>query len=193
MLGRTRIALLAGVFVIGIAGCGGDDGTIPQTDSEQLLGLLAQMKTQIETGDCTLAEGTATKIDDAINSLPNGVDPEVQDALSKGAQRLTELTNDPSQCVEGGATGAEGAQTTTTDTEATSTETTTTTSSTTTETAPPEEDTTEQPPTDTPPGHETPPGNGAGQGGGNQGNQGSESPGEASPSGGLEPPGGGKE
>jgi hypothetical protein len=185
MLGRTRIALLAGVFAIGIAGCGGDDGTIPKDQSEELLGMLNLLQNQIETGDCTLAEGTASKIDEAVGNLSNEVDPEVQDALNKGAEHLAQLT--PEQCVEGGATGAEGAQTTDTTDAETSTEiTTTTSSSTTTEATSTEEDTTEPPPTGTPPGHETPPGGGNAGGPRGEGDQGGPA------SGGIVPPGGGK-
>lgn len=190
MLGRTRIALLAGIFALGIAGCGGNNGTIPQDDSQQLLNMLSLLQNQVETGDCTLAEDTATKIDAAISNLPDSVDPNVQDALSKGAENLTELAKSPSQCTEGasGAAGVQTTDTTSTDTTSTTSTTTETTSSTpettTTETTQPQQDTTEQPPTGIPPGHQTPPGNG------NQGQQGGGIGGPTS--GGLEPPDGGK-
>jgi hypothetical protein len=188
MLGRTRIALLAGILTVGIAGCGGNDGTIPQSQSEQLLQQLALLKNQVETSDCTLAEGTATKINEAIANLPDSVDPEVQDALSKGAENLTELAKDPSQCT-GGATGASGLETTdttdsttdsTTDTDATTESTSTTTTTSTTDTSTPEQNTPEQP---TGPGNQdetpTPPDGGNGGAGGPR-------------SGGVVPPGGGK-
>lgn len=185
MLGRTRIVLLAGLLMLGIAGCGGDDGTIPKDNSEELLGLLSTLENQIETGDCTLAEGTAEQVDAAVKKLPSGVDPKVQEALNQGAANLTNLT--PEQCGEG-ATGASGVQTT--DESSTSTSTTTTTTS--TETTTPTdttatEDPTEQPPQGTPPGQQTPPGNGGGNQGGNTGTQGGGGDeGGAPPSGGVE-------
>jgi hypothetical protein len=171
MLGRTRIALLTGIFALGITGCGGNDGTIPKDDSQQLLNMLTLLENQVETGDCTLAEGTATKIDAAISNLPDSVDPEVQDALSKGAENLTELAKNPDQCTEG-ASGAQGAQTT--DTTSTTTTTTSTEPTSTTETTP--ETTTSQgdgtgqtQPSNTPPGHQPPtPGNETPPGGGGQ-------------------------
>jgi hypothetical protein len=167
MLGRTRIALLAGILTLGIAGCGGDDGTIPKDNSEDLLGKLTQLQDQIDRGECTVAEGTASQINEAVQNLPNDVDPEVQDALNKGAENLANLT--PEQCTEGGATGAAGVETTDETTSSTSTTTTTTSTETTTPTdTTPTEDTTEEPPSETPPGQQTPPGNG----GGNEGNQG---------------------
>ncbi len=184
MLGRTRIALLAGVLTIAIAGCGGNNGTIPKSDSQNLLNLLTSLEDQVKTNQCTLAEGTAMKIDEAIKNLPDTVDPKVQEALDKGAANLAALTNDPSQCVDG-ASGAEGVQPTdtTTDSSSSTTSTTSTTTTTTESTSTAQQDTTQQPPTGTPPGHETPPGNGGGQGGGG---------GTGGPTGGLEPPNGGK-
>jgi hypothetical protein len=191
MLGRTRIALLAGVFALGIAGCGGNDGTIPPDNSQQLQNMLTLLQHQIDTGDCAGAQDSATEIDDAVAKLPDSVDPEVQDALSKGAENLTELSKDPSQC-NTGASGEEGAQTSTTSTTSTTTtETTSSTPETTTETtSTTPEDT---PPANTPPGHETPsPGNVTPPGGGNEtgGPRGGDEGGPAS--GGIVPPGQGR-
>jgi hypothetical protein len=183
MLGRTRIALLAGILTIGFAGCGGNDGTIPQSDSEQLLSLLTSLQDQLQTHNCAVAESLASNFDKAVNDLPDTVDPEVQDALDKGAEHLTELANDPSQCVDTGSTGVGGVETTdTTDTGSSTTSSTSTTTTTTETTSTPEENTPETPST-AGPGHETPP---TGQGPQNGGNTGSPT------SGGLEPPDGGK-
>jgi hypothetical protein len=184
MLGRTRIALLAGVLAIGIGGCGGDDGTIPKSDSENLLGLLASLEEQVQAHQCAVAEGTAGQIDAAVKSLPSDVDQKVQEALNKAAEHLATLTNDPDQSVEA-ATGVDGVQPDDTTTTTTTTESSTTADTTADETSTPEDDTGDQaPPTDT---HETPP-NGENQGPAGGGDQ--PAGGEGAPASGGVTPGG---
>jgi hypothetical protein len=179
MLGRTPIALLAGVFAIAIGGCGGSDGgTIPSSDSTKLLTLLSQLQSYVSTGDCALAEDAAADVTAAVKALPDGVDPEVETALTKGADNLAELTKDPTQCTDG-ASGPTGVQTTET-TSTTSTETSTTTTPTTTDETTPPENTGEQPPTGQDNGPTTPP---ADNGAGNQGDEGNG--GGGGPSGGV--------
>jgi hypothetical protein len=177
MLGRTPIALLAGVFVIALGGCGGSsNGTIPSSDSEKLLGMLAQLQSYVSTGDCTLAEGTAADVTAAVKALPDAVDPDVETALTKAADNLEALTKDPTKCTDTGASGAEGVTTTDSTSTTIPTSTSTSTSTTTTETSTPEQ-TGETPPTGTPPGQgpTTPPGNGEGNQGNGNGNGGPES------------------
>lgn len=186
---RTRIALLAGVFAIAIGGCGsGDNGTIPPQNSEELLNVLTQIETLVETGDCTLAAGRVTELTDAINQLPDDVDPEVQSALTKGASNLLALTKDPDNCTGEGATDEGGVE----PLESTSTSTTTTATSTTTvpEDTSTTEETQEEPPADQPTqDNETPPAGDTGDNG-NQGDQGDQGGGTGGPSGGVDVPGG---
>lgn len=169
MLGRTRIALLAGVFAIGIGGCGGnDDGTIPADQSEALLSLLTAVQSSVSTGDCDIAGETAQELVDRVNDLPGEVDNDVQEALTKASQQLVTLADNPEECGDQGATGPD--ETDTTEPE--------TTEEPTTEEPTTEEPTTEEPTTEeeepvTPPEDETPtqepdlaPDNGQGGGGG---------------------------
>jgi hypothetical protein len=172
MLGRTRIALLAGVLTIGIAGCGGDDGTIPQSQSEQLLNILASLQNQVDDGNCAVAESTVQQLNSAIKDLPSSVDTKVKDALERGTANLSDLTQDPQKCTSAsGATGASSVETTDSTSSSTSTttpDTTTGPETTTDETSTPA-DTGEQPSSGTPPVHETPPtGDNQGPLGGNQ-------------------------
>jgi hypothetical protein len=187
MPGHTKIALLAGVFAIAIGGCGsGDNGTIPPQNSEELLQMLAQVESLVETGDCTVAVGPVTELTDAINELPDDVDSKVQSELTKGASNLLAQIKDPENCPEG-ATGGTGVETT----EATTTETSTTETSTTTvpEETSTVEETTEEPPTEEPTqGNEEPPTGNNGQG--PQGNQGGGPAGGGPTSGGVDVPGG---
>jgi hypothetical protein len=180
-----KIALLATVFTIFVAGCGdSDEGTIPSDQSDTLLGLLAEVENNVNIGDCELAEKNAEELVDTVNELPAEVDNEVQGALTRASQQLVAFTENPDECVEG-ATGEQGAEpdpeTTTSTTEATTTSTTPTTTETTTteEEEPEEEEPTEEPPPEEEP---TPPD------GGNPGNGGGG--GVGPPSGGLEPPDG---
>jgi hypothetical protein len=152
---RTQIALLAGVFAIAIGGCGGDNGTIPTQDSEELLNMLAQVESLVETGDCAVAATSAGQLTDAINELPEDVDPEVQSALTKGASNLLALTKDPDNCTGEGNTGEEGAQTT--ETETTESSTTETATSTVEQTSTIEEPTEETQPVEPTEGNQAPP------------------------------------
>jgi hypothetical protein len=187
MLGRTPIALLAGVFAIALGGCGGsDDGTIPSSDSENLLTMLATLQDQVASQQCTLAEGTAVKISDAVKALPTDVDPDLHAALTKGAENLANLTKDPAKCTPAGATGVGGVETTD-ESSTTSTDLSTTTTTTAPDETTTPENTDETPPAGPPPGQDeqTPPtGNGQGtQGGGNGGGGGPASGGVGSPGG----------
>ncbi len=172
MLGRTRIALLLGVFAIGIGGCGGgEDGTIPTDESEALLSLLSAVQSSVSTGDCDIAEQTAAEVVDRVNNLPSDVDNELQEALTKASQQLVALANNPEECVGEGTSGPEGTDTTeptTTEEEPTTTEeepTTTDEEPTTTEEEPPPPE--DEQPTEDP---SVAPDNGQGnQGGGNGG------------------------
>jgi hypothetical protein len=188
MPARTRISLLAGVFAIAIGGCGsGDDGTIPPQTSEELLNMLTQVESLVETGNCAVAVGPVTELTDAINELPDDVDSEVQSALTKGASNLLTQIKDPDNCPEGATGGAGAEPTTTTETSTTQTSTTTVPEETSTVEEPTEEPQTEEP-TQT---NEPPPTGNNGQGNeGPQGPQGPQGGGGGPASGGVDVPGG---
>jgi hypothetical protein len=167
MRGRTRIALLAGVSAIALGGCGSsNDGTIPMDQSENLLNLLAAVQTSVTDGDCDLAAKTALELTTAVNNLPSDVDQDVQSELTKAAGNLTQLAQDPTQCVaESGATGPTGIETTessTTTTSITEPESTTTNPEDTSDQQPTEDPNQEQPDTGTGQGDQ---GTGQGTGG----------------------------
>jgi hypothetical protein len=149
--GRTRISLLACLFAFGLAGCGSNDGTIPQDQSGDLLALLDNVKSQAESGDCDTASAYANEFAKRVDGLPSEVDPDVREELDKAAANLDQLASEPDQCqpVETGASGPDGVETPTESTETvepttTSTEEETTTTTTTTDeeepTAPPSDD-----------------------------------------------------
>jgi hypothetical protein len=185
--GRTRRSLLACLIALGIAGCGSDDGTIPENQSSDLLALLDSVRSNADSGDCDVAANTAQEFVNRVDQLPSEVDADVRDELDKAATNLDQLASDQCKEPETGASGIGGVQ----PTEETSTVEEETSTTTTTEEEPETSTTTttdEEPPT------QEPPGNQGDQGGpgepvtpptGDQGQQG------GGPGGGVSPPSGG--
>jgi hypothetical protein len=156
--GRVLLPALAAAALL--AGCGGDEGTIPQADSDQLVTRLTEIEEAIPRGDCDGAQDSADLFVEQVADLPGDVDAEVKRLLTAGGARLQELASE--QCEEPpptGASGEEGFQPEepTTTPETTADTTTETTTDTTEQQAPPEDDGDED---------------GSGNQGGNTGNQG---------------------
>ena len=179
MRARKRIGLLATVFAISLAGCGGsDEGTIPSDQSDTLLGLLDQVQNSVSVGDCDLAQKNAEELVDTVNNLPAEVDNEVQGALTRASEQLANLAENPDECVDEGTSGVEGV-----DEDAS-------TDPTTSETTPSEEEPAEEEPAPVEEEEPSPPS------GGDQGPPDTVGPGTGDnggvgpPSGGLEPPDG---
>ncbi len=135
MRGRTRISLLACLFALGLAGCGSNDGTIPENDAATLLALLDTMDNYVDSGTCEQVPSTAEEIADQVDGLPSDVDTEVRDALVSATARLDELAAKPGECEEvpAGTTDTGTVETTTSTTTAEETTSTTTDEETTTE------------------------------------------------------------
>ena len=187
MRGRLHIWLLVCGFALALAGCGSDDdGTIPPSDAEGLLTVLAAVEKYADEGNCELAQSQAAEFVSRVNALPNDVDPEVAGELTKAATNLDGLaTND---CTETGASGLDEVQPDTTDAETTEPETTVTET-----TTPEEETTTEEPPEEEqqqPEEDQPAEPAGGGQDEGDQGGSATPGGGTAAPSGGVEPGGG---
>ena len=156
MPGRTAlitIPLLAGALAL--AGCGGDDEpepSIPLNDATTLASTLQRVQDNVDVGSCLVAEREVQVFLSEVDSLPDGVDDQVIEALQRGAQNLLGLIEE--DCDQPEETTTEETtteETTTQDTTETTEPTTTTTQPTTTTT---------QPTTTT-----TPPANGGGGGG----------------------------
>jgi hypothetical protein len=179
---RTAIPLLSCAFALALAGCGSDDGTIPEDQGQSLLGVLAATEEAVSSGDCERAQEFAQEFVSQTEQLPDSVDPEVAEELTNAGTNLEDLAANPDQC----ATGASGfdeeqpevsvpeeePETTTTDeTETTTEEPETTTEEpepteepTPTEQEPPSGGPTQQPPSG--PGGGAPPSGGVQPGGG---------------------------
>ena len=129
----TRTALAALVAAL-VAGCGsGDDKSIPPDASDQLIAQLHQVEDQVQAGNCELAQGQATQFKTSVENLPGSVDSDTQKDLTKLADNLVALADNPEQCASEGATGESGvAPSESSSTETSTTETPTSTSTTTT-------------------------------------------------------------
>jgi uncharacterized membrane protein YgcG len=89
-----------------LAGCGGDEGTIPPENSEDLLARLTEIEEAVPRGDCDGAQASADLFVQQVDQLPADVDDEVKRLLNAGGVRLQELAAD--QCEEPPPTGASG-------------------------------------------------------------------------------------
>jgi len=156
--GRTRISLLACLIALGLAGCGSDDGTIPQSQSSDLLALLDNVQETADTGDCDHASEFAREFANRVDELPSDVDADVREELNKAAANLDQLAGDSSQCKPPPETGASDTGGVLETTESTSTVEESTTTTTTDEEPDTTTSTTEEEPSNQ----------------GNQGNQGNE-------------------
>jgi hypothetical protein len=94
------LALLLSAAAGGVLGCGSDgpDPSIPAQDAAVLSSKIDEIQANVQVGSCLVA---AEKTDDLladINELPSGVNQSVQNALTRGANNLKGLLEDPSQC-----------------------------------------------------------------------------------------------
>ena len=142
MPGSLRNAVLGAVAATVIAGCGSDDGTIPEQTADDLLTRLEAIDEHVDQRQCDEARAQAETFSTDVEELPAEVDGEVKQGLEESADQLVNLTTSDCEPLPTGATGAEGV--TTEPTEPTTTETTTTEETTTEETTSEEEPTEEQ-------------------------------------------------
>jgi uncharacterized membrane protein YgcG len=170
MLPGGRVTLLALAAAALLAGCGGDDPTIPADRGDQLLTRLDEVEGAVAEGDCDGAQNSADLFVDQIADLPGDVDAEVKRLLTAGGERLQELASE--QCEEPPPTGASGEEGFQPEEPTTTPETTAdTTTETTEQQTPPDDD-----------GDDEGSGN---QGAGNTGNQGGGNSGGGNQSGGT--------
>jgi hypothetical protein len=106
MLVGGRLTLLAIAAAALLAGCGGDDPTIPADRGEQLLTRLDEVEGAVAEGNCEGAQGSADLFVTQVDELPAEVDDEVKRLLMAGGERLQELATE--QCEEPTPTGPTG-------------------------------------------------------------------------------------
>ncbi len=101
------LSLMLGAGAAVLASCGGDDGPdgpgIPSADAEGMLAELERARAAFEAGDCVEVQESAQQIADNAANLADAdppLDPEIQDALTQGAEHLGELATTSSECAE---------------------------------------------------------------------------------------------
>jgi hypothetical protein len=153
MPGRPQLSLLACLLAVALGGCGSDEeGTIPESNSNDLLTLLDGIEQSVAGGNCDVAQKQADEFVDAVNQLPAEVDDEVKGGIQEAAAQLRELSNEPSQCEDTtGPTDFENLEPTTTTPTTTEPPTTTETKDTTTTTTTEPEEEEQAPPEEEPP------------------------------------------
>lgn len=159
--GYATLACTLGLGLV--SGCGGGSDEefdpIPARSVEAILTQLDQVEERCDAGQTGSAQFQVREIEDKVDALPEGIDPDVREALRDGVERLGQLVE--ADCAED---EPEETDTQPTDTQ-TETEPETDTQPTETETQPepePEPEPTTPPPTTPPPTTPTPPSPGGG-------------------------------
>ncbi len=146
------LCALAASAALAVAGCGGDDEPrgekLPADISQTLLKQLESVGDRVAAGvsgacDDIYSEdpdtGNIVPIDDALNSIPSDVDPEIRSALEQSIQRLNQLVDQECDQIRADEQGLTDTETETTPTETVTTETETVPTETTeTTTTPPQ-------------------------------------------------------
>jgi hypothetical protein len=138
-------ALLLGAALAVAVGCGGRSNLIPPSEASNIKAQLAQIKSDVDAGNCTGLTDKLKRVHDDATNLPGTVDRRLRSRINEGVKRLQETA--PGDC---DMAAAAQTQTQTTETQPTETQTTETqTETTTTTTTPPPETTTTTPPATT--------------------------------------------
>jgi hypothetical protein len=103
-----RLSLLAIAAATLLAGCGGDDGTIPPAQGEDLVTRLDEVEGAVAEGKCDGAQASADLFVQQVDQLPASVDDEVKRGLLEGGERLQELATTECEEPDTGATGESG-------------------------------------------------------------------------------------
>jgi hypothetical protein len=150
------LALIAAGVSAGLLGCGGDNGPDPSLSAQEagvLVSRLDEIRSNVDVGSCLVAADRTEELLAEIEELPDSVNQDVRNALTRGATNLLDLLEDPEQC-EPRTTTVETTTTapTTTDEETTTQKTRPETTTTPTQTQPNTTTTPTQPTTPTTPG-----------------------------------------
>jgi cell division septation protein DedD len=139
------LALILGAAAAVAVGCGDRSNLIPSSTASSLKAQLAQIKADVDAGNCTGLSDKLQRVHDDATQLPNSVDRRLRMRINDGIQALQQTA--PGDCASVAA-----AQTDTQTTETVAPETTTTEppATTPTEAVPPETTTTEPPATTEP-------------------------------------------
>lgn len=94
-LTASLLALALGAAAVALVSCGGGDDArlLPGETAREITANLDAVERLADEGDCAGAEGAAEQVSAQVESL-QGVDPELERALRRGAARLNEVVAD---------------------------------------------------------------------------------------------------
>jgi hypothetical protein len=95
------LALVAACVSAGLLGCGGDEGPDPSLSAQEagvLVSRLDEIRSNVDVGSCLVAADRTEELLGEIEELPDSVNQEVKNALTRGATNLLDLLEDPEQC-----------------------------------------------------------------------------------------------
>jgi septal ring factor EnvC (AmiA/AmiB activator) len=91
---------LASALVLAACGGGADAKLLPGTTAQEISENLDSVQRLVDNGECVDAEDAALSVSAQVEAV-EGIDPELKQALQKGAERLNEVVD---QCEEAEAT-----------------------------------------------------------------------------------------
>jgi hypothetical protein len=95
------LALIAAAAAAGLLGCGGDAEPDPSLSGQEagvLVSRLDEIQSNVDVGSCLVAADRTEELLAEVEQLPDSVNQDVRNALSRGATNLLDLLEDPNQC-----------------------------------------------------------------------------------------------
>jgi hypothetical protein len=121
----TLLALILAAAAGGVLGCG-DSGPDPSLSAEEaavLTSKIDEIQRNVDVGSCLVAADKTDELLADVSVLPDSVDQQVKNALTRGATNLKDQLEDPSQCEGNTETTTSTPSTIESTTESTTTET----------------------------------------------------------------------
>ena len=85
-------------LVIVACGDGEPEPSLKRSDAQELLDELEQVQANVEVQSCVVAQSHVQSLINDVAALPDSVDPELRDALNRGALNLGDLLEEPGNC-----------------------------------------------------------------------------------------------
>lgn len=95
------LALIVAAAPAGLLGCGGDSGPDPSLSAQEagvLVSRLDEIQSNVDVGSCLVAADRTEELLAEVEQLPDSVNQDVRNALTRGATNLLDLLEDPEQC-----------------------------------------------------------------------------------------------
>ena len=92
--------LLGAGSALALVACGdsGPDPSLDNRDAQELLQNLELVEANVEAQSCVVAQSYVQAFSQDVDALPDSVDPELREALNRGALNLGKLIDEPGEC-----------------------------------------------------------------------------------------------